>query len=151
MVTLVLIEQASHGTLQQLTGVSSASTVQPIAFTPKTTFYSPDCLGSFGPRVVNTPRTLLEKRKRCTTVDEILENSMIATNLRPNEVVLGGLLNCAAERLDWRRADILWRLGLKKCFLYEVGQTVLGDIWCGECSPFWSTWYSLYVFLFFMN
>lgn len=54
--------------------------------------------------------TLLEKQKRCTTVDEILENSMIATNLRPNEVVLGGLLNCAAERLDWRRADILWKL-----------------------------------------
>ena len=53
---------------------------------------------------------VLEKQQRFRDVDDILENVLGSGELRPNEVVLGGLLNCAADARDWKRAHCLWNM-----------------------------------------
>ncbi|CAJ1399634.1 unnamed protein product [Effrenium voratum] len=53
---------------------------------------------------------LLERLQRRDKVDVML-SKVLQGDVRPNAVLLGGLLNIAAELRDWRRADALWQLG----------------------------------------
>ena len=54
---------------------------------------------------------VLEKQGKYDLVEKILRELMAGhRDLKPNEVVLGGLLNCAAEKCDSKRADWLWDL-----------------------------------------
>ena len=54
---------------------------------------------------------VLEKQGKHDLVETILRELMAGhRDLKPNEVVLGGLLNCAAEKCDSKRADWLWDL-----------------------------------------
>ena len=57
---------------------------------------------------------ILEKQKRCSEVDDILMNVLGNEGLQPNEVVLGGLLDCAAHERNWKRADRLWDMLVHK-------------------------------------
>ncbi len=54
---------------------------------------------------------VLEKQGKYDLVEKILRELMAGhRDLKPNDVVLGGLLNCAAEKCDSKRADWLWDL-----------------------------------------
>ena len=54
---------------------------------------------------------VLEKQGRYVDVEDILDNVLPSSGeLQPNEVVLGGLLSCAADVRDWERADRLWEM-----------------------------------------
>jgi len=43
-------------------------------------------------------------------VDELLAEAVRRTLLKPNYILLGGLVNVAAEHRDWRRAEELWHV-----------------------------------------
>ena len=50
---------------------------------------------------------LLEQSQQKTSVTALMQR-MLAESLEPNNVFFGGLLEKAAERKDWKRADELW-------------------------------------------
>ena len=58
---------------------------------------------------------ILEQQERFDEVDDILTIQMAKEDLDPNEVVLGGLLACQADRQNWQRADKLWDTSAKLC------------------------------------
>ena len=65
---------------------------------------------SFAKTIVSyaTMLLILEQQERVEEVDDILTIQLEKEDLEPNEVVLGGLLDCQAGRSNWQRADKLW-------------------------------------------